>query len=296
MLKPVSAALPWAFTLTAMLATSNTLAQGTPIGIELLPLGKDIGVAEGQTVTPAYEGWYVDDDGRIALSFGYYNRNTRETPDIPIGPANRIIGAPDGNPDQGQPTHFETGRQWGVFTVKIPADSQQPVAWHLENQGKTFHIAANRKPEYIIDAIAGDASRNFPPQIWFTEGGPKGHGPGGITTGPLQARVGQPLRLDAWVGDDGVGSALAAMFLGGNEGKPPVTVAWFRSQGPGEVEFSEPTAKVPVEGGKASTEATFTRPGDYLLRVRVTEFTGPEAAGHAQCCWTNGFVKVHVSG
>lgn len=46
----------------------------------------------------------------IARSFGYYNRNTEEVLDIPVGPANQIIGAPDENPDQGQPTRFDVER------------------------------------------------------------------------------------------------------------------------------------------------------------------------------------------
>jgi len=122
-----------------------------------------------------------------------------------------------------------------------------------------------------------------------------GHGPAGITVGPMQAKVGQPLTVNAWVKDDGVGSGLVAMFLGAGDSKPPVSVAWLKHQGPGNVTFSEPTAKVPVAGGKASTQVTFDQPGEYMLRAQVNEFTGEETAGHAQCCWTNGFVKVNVS-
>lgn len=281
----------------ASLTASAVLAQGVPLAVELLPLGKDIGITSGQTVTPAFEGWYEDDDGQIALSFGYYNRNTKEVLDIPIGSGNRIIGAPAGEVNQGQPTTFYTGRHWGVFTVKIPANYTEQVVWHLENQGKTFHIPANRKPEYVIDAIAGDASKNFPPEIRFEENGPMGHGPAGITVGPLQAKVGQPLTVNAWAKDDGVGGGLVELFLGagGGKGPPPIDLAWFKQQGPGSVTFSEEDAKVPVAGGKATTQVTFDKPGDYLLRARVTEFTGAATAGHSQCCWTNGFVKVNVS-
>lgn len=277
-------------------AASTVLAQGTPLAVELLPLGKDIGIRSGQSVTPAYEGWYEDDDGMIALSFGYYNRNTEEQPDIPVGPANRIIGAPDGEINQGQPTHFDTHRHWGVFTVRIPADYDQEVVWHLENQGKTFHIPANRKPEYVIDAIAGDANGNFPPQIKFAEDGKWGHGPEGITSATVSARVGRPVTLEAWVQDDGVANPMMAMFLGGGGGRvPPVIVDWFPHQGPGMVTFSEPKSRVSSEGAKVETEATFSAAGDYLVRARVTEPSGIETAGHSQCCWTNGFVKVSVS-
>ncbi|PCJ25569.1 MAG: hypothetical protein COA96_07030 [SAR86 cluster bacterium] len=270
-------------------------AQGTPLAIELLPLGKDIGLSKGQTVTPAYEGWYEKEDGTIALSFGYYNRNSGEILDIPVGSSNRIIGGVAGEVNQGQPTHFETGRHWGVFTVNIPANHTQEVVWHLENQGKTFHIPANRSTDYVIDSIAGDANNNLPPEIRFTEDGLIGRGPSGITVGPLQAKVGESLSLDAWASDDGKISGIAAMFIGNLPMTPPINLNWHKHQGPGEVAFSEPTSKVPSEGGMASTEVTFSEAGEYLLRASVIDMSGPETAGHSQCCWTNSFVKVSVS-
>src|SRR5438552_14311282 len=72
----------------------------------------------GQGVTPAYEGWFKNPDGSFTLLLGYYNRNLKQTLDIPVGPENRIE---PGGPDQGQPTHFLPRRHWGVFTVRVPA-------------------------------------------------------------------------------------------------------------------------------------------------------------------------------
>src|SRR5215217_7768121 len=46
--------------------------------------------ASGQTVTPAFEGWYRNPDGTFSISFGYYNRNTEESLEIPIGPDNFV--------------------------------------------------------------------------------------------------------------------------------------------------------------------------------------------------------------
>ena len=59
--------------------------------------------------------------------------------------------------------------------------------------------------------------------------------------------------------------------------------------------FSEPSGEVPLEGGSMTTAATFSAPGDYVLRVRANDASGVSGAGHAQCCWTNGFVKVSVT-
>jgi hypothetical protein len=43
----------------------------------------------GSGVTGAFEGWYRNADGTYSLLFGYFNRNTKQELDIPIGPANR---------------------------------------------------------------------------------------------------------------------------------------------------------------------------------------------------------------
>ena len=73
----------------------------------------------GQSVTGAFEGWYQNPDGSYTLLVGYFNRNSKQTLDIPVGPDNRIE---PGGPDLGQPTHFQPRRQWGVFTVIVPKD------------------------------------------------------------------------------------------------------------------------------------------------------------------------------
>ena len=73
----------------------------------------------GQSMTGAFEGWFKNPDGSYSLLLGYYNRNTNQELDIPVGPNNRIE---PGGPDQGQPTHFLNARQWGVFTVTVPKD------------------------------------------------------------------------------------------------------------------------------------------------------------------------------
>src|SRR5262245_34685396 len=73
----------------------------------------------GASVTPAYEGWYQNADGSYSMLVGYFNRNSKQPLDVPVGLSNKIE---PGDPDQGQPTHFEPGRQWGVFVVRVPKD------------------------------------------------------------------------------------------------------------------------------------------------------------------------------
>src|SRR5215813_13643436 len=95
----------------------------------------------GAGITGAFEGWFKNADGTFSLLLGYYNRNTKQELDIPIGPGNRID---PGGPDQGQPTHFLIGRQWGLFTIKVPADfGKNKLTWTITANGQNLAIPAS---------------------------------------------------------------------------------------------------------------------------------------------------------
>lgn len=47
--------------------------------------------------------------------------------------------------------------------------------------------------------------------------------------------------------------------------------------------------------GTASVYATFGAAGDYLMRVQVDQFNVPDSSSGDQCCWSNGYVRVHVT-
>lgn len=243
----------------------------------------------GQTVTPVFEGWYKNQDGTYSLSFGYFNRNSKEVLDIPVGPNNFVS---PGQQNRGQPTHFQPRRHWGVFTVVVPANfGEQKVVWTLVVRGQTFAIPGSLKRGWEIDALAGEAgSGNTPPVLRFDPGGSSGSGPGGVTSGPLTIGVGAPLTLNVWASDDG--KARSSIASDGREGVR-VSLTWFKHQGPGTVTFADPSPMV-TAANQATTTAKFSEPGAYVLRVRANDASGVAGAGHAQCCWTNGFVKVNV--
>jgi hypothetical protein len=249
--------------------------------------------SSGQSVTPVFEGWYVNPDGSFSISFGYFNRNSEEVLEIPVG-ADNFISPGDAN--QGQPTRFEARRHWGVFAVRVPKDwGDKRIVWTLKVRGETFAIPAALHADWQIDALEGEAgSGNTPPVLRFAESGPEVAGPGGggIVAGPLSGKAGSAVEVNVWAKDDGRGSS--SITSGGREAVP-VTLTWFKHQGPGEVVFSEATARVPAAGGKSSVKVTFKSPGEYLLRVRANDASGVANAGHAQCCWTNGFVRVTVT-
>jgi hypothetical protein len=262
---------------------------GLVIGVKAQQLLMSPTPKSGGTVNPVFEGWYPNADGTKSISFGYFNRNSEEALDVQIGADNSI--AP-GEVNQGQPTHFEPRRHWGVFAVKVPANFDKEVVWTLKVRGQTFAIPGYLHPNWQIDALEGEAgSGNTPPLLKFSATGPEGNGPYGITGSPLTATVGAPLAITVWAKDDGKTSGSVASA---GRAAVPVSLTWFLHQGPGKVVFAPATARVPSTGGTADTSATFSVPGNYVLRVRANDASGVAGAGHAQCCWSNGFVKVTV--
>jgi hypothetical protein len=244
----------------------------------------------GQSVTPVYEGWYRNKDGTYSLSFGYFNRNTTERLELAVGDSNFVS---PGAPDRGQPTHFAPRRHWGVFAVVVPADfGNKKVTWTLRNRGQTFAISGSLNPDWQIDAIEGEASSNdTPPVLRFTADGPTGNGPLGVTAGPLTVAVGKPLPISVFVTDDAKTGSTGA---NGTRVPTPVDLTWFKHQGPGVVTFAPATTRLAATGGTGNTTATFSKPGSYLLRVRAND-SPMTSAGHSQCCWSNGFLKVTVT-
>lgn len=56
---------------------------------------------------------------------------------------------------QGQPTHFQTGRQWGAFAVKIPKDfGTKAITWTITSNGETQSIPFLMSAEDFDHGIA----------------------------------------------------------------------------------------------------------------------------------------------
>ena len=251
-----------------------------------LPLGPQR--ERGASITPAYEGWFENADGSFSMLLGYYNRNTKEAVDIPVGPNNRI--AP-GLPDQGQPTHFEIGRQWGVFVVKVPKDfGTKAVTWTVVANGESQAIPFTLNKGYPISPYKEIGMGNQPPVLAFSEDGPKMTGPPTSVAATLTGTVNQPVPISVWVEDPKAPGKAAPT---GRGSATVATVSFHQFRGPGKVTFDKVRIPVQEQGAMISSAATFSAPGDYLLRVQANDESG-EGGGGFQCCWTNTYVNVTV--
>ena len=154
----------------------------------------------GGPIYATFEGWGPLKDGTNALLLGYFNRNRTQAVDIPIGPDNSIE---PGGPDYGQPTHFLTGRQYGMFAITVPKDfGNKKLTWTINANGHKTAVTFWMNPPYWIDFFKNPANGNEPPRIKFGPAAPEYIGPPREKiVATLNAAVGAPLDLTAWAAD-----------------------------------------------------------------------------------------------
>jgi len=256
----------------------------------------------GAGVTGAFEGWFENSDGSRTFLVGYLNRNTEQALDVPIGPNNRIE---PGGPDLGQPTHFLAGRQTGMFVVTVPKEftEQQRFTWTILANGQTNSIPLRLNPNYIVSPFTDVAIKNVPPDLRFDEKAPAIQGP--IAQLPkAQTRttsIKSPLSLTVWANDD-------AKYASGTMAiprklPPPVQLEWSKYRGPGTVSFepAKPAMETLAGGavnepfrGRSTVSARFSEPGEYVLHLTATDYSGSGGGGEV-CCWTTALLKVTVT-
>jgi hypothetical protein len=280
------------------------LASGVLVSAQLLPSVPP--KQFGGSVTAAFEGWYDNSDGTHSFLIGYFSRNTEAEVDIPIGPNNHFE---PGNPDMGQPTHFLTGRRYGMFKFTMPKEftRQQKITWVLTANGVTTNVPFYMSPDYNVTPDRSSEESpgggfNLPPVLRFSEKGMSFAGPAANPAQALSRRavVGIPMTLDFWADDDAKNSTGSNAPM--RNAPPPVELTVTKYRGPGDVSFGSvrPTFEALKGGkpdepysGKASTTVKFGEPGDYMLHVTANDYSG-NGGGGSVCCWTTAIVKVAV--
>jgi hypothetical protein len=234
----------------------------------------------GQTLQPAYEGWWQNADGTYNLMFGYFNRNSKEVLDVPVGQNNRMDPGPA---DQGQPAHFLPRRQKGVFTVTVPKDfGEKKLTWTLTANGHTLSVAGHLGAGWIIDPFSEPGIGNSPPTISFDQKGPSIQGPKPLVI-ERTVKAGVPLSLNIFAADDNkslnikvfrVVLAVIANAQRARAGLPPEPVT---EASEAEIEKAVPDAEMMEEakaaGLDADTIAVFMRANGVTLSWQ--KYRGP---------------------
>lgn len=292
-------------TVLRLAAPVMLLASGALVSAQLLPSVPP--KQFGGSVTAAFEGWYDNPDGSHSFLIGYFSRNTAAEIDIPIGPNNHFE---PGSPDMGQPTHFLTGRRYGMFTFTVPKafTRQQKITWVLTANGVTTNVPFYMSPDYNVTPNKSSEESpgggyNLPPVLRLSERGISFSGP---AASPAQAvtataSVGMPMTLDFWADDDAKNSTGSNAPM--RNAPAPVELTLSKYRGPGDVRFASahPTFQASKGGkpdepysGKAATTVKFSEPGNYMLHVTANDYSG-NGGGGSVCCWTTAIVKVAVS-
>jgi hypothetical protein len=280
----------------AILCAAGALAGGVFLSGQVQP--PEPRKQFGAGVTGAFEGWFYNPDGSRAFLVGYYNRNSQQELDVPIGPNNRIE---PGGPDMGQPTHFLPGRQWGMFSVPAPKDFKptDSYTWTLVANGQTTSIPLRMKPDYVMSPFKEIAVGNTPPVIRFEPNGSGTQGPvANLATAPIRsASVAAPFAVTLWATDDMKYTSGTSAPM--TTARPPVTIRWSKYRGPGPVTFDKARPELDkLEGaapynGKATATAKFSEPGDYVLHATANDYSGDGGGGFG-CCWSTALLKVTV--
>ena len=298
---------------TILLVVSNAaLAQQPPAERALT-----IYPPTGLPVIPVMEGWYDNDDGSVTVSFGYHNKNSEGVLLVPFGDNNRIEPAEF---DGVQPSYFDRGRHTGVFTITLPQDRRdESVWWYIKTGMNDLYKVPGRgtSEAYQLD-MRPRPQGSVSPVVWFDDDGERSIGPNGIVTELGNAvRQGTQIILAVHAMDPSERDLSDPRFQ-----EPVALRAHFAvHQGPAAVEFvkHETTQRPPppdmsllrpgrpppdppgpdevhlLEGaGKAQVYATFTQPGQYMLRIQVDNWAAPDSSENDQCCWTNVYQRINV--
>jgi hypothetical protein len=257
------AALVAAALLLAPAASSNVYGQFGSFGS-----------ARGQDVSPTFDGWERNPDGTFSLYFGYYNRNTEEEFDVPVGPDN---GFDVGGPDRGQPTHFYPSRKWWVFKADVPADwpKDRRLVWTLTTSGKTNQAKGWLQPEWEVDQklIAKNSGRD--PSLMTNPSNTidmdATNKPPAITiSGSRPVKVGEALSLTATAADDGRPMPVPDPEKRLQQG---VRVRWIVYRGAGQVRLQPDIMPNRIHGKPATLQTTviFSKAGTYRLRAIASD-------------------------
>ena len=247
----------------------------------------------GQSVAPFFDGWSRNPDGTFEMHFGYINRNHVEEVHVPIGADNLLESGPE---DQGQPTFFYPRVHRQMFSVTVPADfgdreliwsltvhgqRQQAIAWLdavweidpiLRGREPTDAQRANQAPSLALSAAASTVA--LPDTLAVTATMRDDELPGPRT--PRVRARGQETPPALQPPPDEPRAPVNVPVLRSGTRPSEVTIdaqlriTWTVLRGPSSVKV-EADRPEPGTDEPAAMTVTFSKPGEYLLRARLSD-------------------------
>ncbi len=283
-------------------------------------------------LAPFMEGWYANEDGTFSISFGYLNANS-DTIRIPLGPDNFIEPAQfDGmQPTVFAPGHARGLFTANLPAAMADTD----VWWTLRKANGDVARVPGRigAVAYQLDWYPRPHG-SMHPLVSFDGQSGEGRGPPGLVAERTETvSVGSPLTLSVnardpserdtedfrfreafavnvtWVHLQGPGRVEFTRHESNplpeveEEEPDSATAAAIAAAGPGAAAAARRRREPPgpqviplSEGyGAGAVIATFSEPGEYLMRAQVDNFSATDSGSGDQCCWTNAYIRVTVT-
>jgi hypothetical protein len=204
----------------------------------------------------------------------------------------------------GQPSSitFWLNPPYWVNFFKHPANGNEPPIIRWQRDGSTMTGPSSG----ISQTLTGVVGKPVPLTLWASDM------PTQVTEGEealaVRNRASNAARGNqdavAIIGGQVIGGAGGASIASGTlprdartANAPDITVNWRKHRGDG-VTFA--LARIPLVTKRdpklvleATTTATFSAPGEYIIRAQVNDTSG-DGGGGEQCCWTTALVRVEV--
>lgn len=237
-----------------------------------------------QPVIPLFDGWFPNEDGSSTICFGFFNMNSQEALNVPLGESNYLETDYPGLDLSGVmlPTHFDPlppryRHVFCAFSINVPVgfDSGNRITWYLNSNRQELKVPGKVTAPYVLDEPSSNGRGDVAPLVRL-EGSPQAiRGRAGIQFPQLiQAKVNEPITLSAHIG----------------HADEEVWVGWSHHSGPGTVEFSN-KEYVTESGSSTSTQLQISEAGEYVIRMQTIDDV---AAFEFYCCHTNAYFSIQV--
>ncbi|MCG8413078.1 MAG: hypothetical protein MI746_02565 [Pseudomonadales bacterium] len=270
---------------TFLLLTLAPFALGQSIGLPNQTWSAEVIRTHGQPVIPLFDGWYPNEDGTSTICFGFFNMNTEQALDIPLGEHNYIETDYPGLDlsDALVPTHFDPlppryRHVFCAYSITVPEgfNTSHRINWHITANGQKLTTPGKVIASYVLDEPNSDGRGDIAPLVTLSDPGKSVRGRTGIhEQDVISARVNEPVILGAQI----------------DHRDEVVWVGWAQHSGPGHSEFSNKEYEI-ESGSRTETEVRFSEPGEYVVRMQTIDDI---AAFEFYCCHTNAYFHINVS-